>query len=103
MLAAEQSRDPTLRSPGSFRHVVGHKLYRGVGNLAVVSCWPVTACTATGYTDLYVRLQWLKQIFDLETKGRANNKLQMLICDSFSTHKTLEILKYCFANNIVLC
>jgi hypothetical protein len=27
----------------------------------------------------------------------------VLICDSFGTHKTLEILKYCFANNIVLC
>lgn len=27
----------------------------------------------------------------------------MLICDGFSTHETLEILEYCFANNIVLC
>jgi hypothetical protein len=38
------------------------------------------ACTATGYTDSYVSLQWLKRIFDPET---------------------LEILEYCFA--IVLC
>lgn len=27
----------------------------------------------------------------------------MLICDSFGTHETLEILEFCFANNIVLC
>jgi hypothetical protein len=27
----------------------------------------------------------------------------VLICDGFSTHETLEILEYCFANNIVLC
>ncbi|EOA90819.1 uncharacterized protein SETTUDRAFT_101808 [Exserohilum turcica Et28A] len=61
------------------------------------------ACTVTGYTDSYVSLQWLKRIFDPETKERANNKPRVLICDGFGTHETLEILEYCFANNIVLC
>ena len=61
------------------------------------------ACTATGYTDSYVSLQWLKRIFGPETKERANNKPRVLICDGFGTHETLEILEYCFANNIVLC
>jgi hypothetical protein len=61
------------------------------------------ACTATGYTDSYVSLQWLKRIFDPETKERANNKPRVLICDGFGTHETLEILEFCFANNIVLC
>ena len=27
----------------------------------------------------------------------------MLICDGFGTHETLEILEFCFANNIILC
>src|SRR4051794_36318475 len=27
----------------------------------------------------------------------------MLICDGFGTHETLEILEYCFENNIILC
>jgi hypothetical protein len=27
----------------------------------------------------------------------------VLICDGFGTHETLEILEFCFANNIVLC
>jgi hypothetical protein len=27
----------------------------------------------------------------------------MLICDSFGMHKTLEILEFCFKNNILLC
>jgi hypothetical protein len=49
------------------------------------------ACTATGYTDSYVSLQWLKRIFGPETKERANNKPSVLICDSFGTHETLEI------------
>jgi hypothetical protein len=61
------------------------------------------ACTATSYTDSYVSLQWLKRIFDPETKERANKKPQVLICDGFGMHETLEILKFCFANNIVLC
>ena len=27
----------------------------------------------------------------------------MLICDGFGTHETLEVLEFCFANNIILC
>ena len=27
----------------------------------------------------------------------------MLICDGFGTHETLEILEFCFENNIILC
>jgi hypothetical protein len=61
------------------------------------------ACTATGYTDSYVSLQWLKRIFGLETKERANKKLRVLICNGFGTHETLEILEFCFANSIMLC
>jgi hypothetical protein len=48
-------------------------------------------------------LQWLKRIFDPETKEKANNKPRVLICYGFGTHETLEVLEYCFANNIILC
>jgi len=27
----------------------------------------------------------------------------VLICDGFGTHETLEILEFCFENNIILC
>ena len=40
-------------------------------------------------------------MFDSQTKERANQKPQVLICDGFRTHKTLEILEYCFKNNIL--
>jgi hypothetical protein len=30
-------------------------------------------------------------------------KPRILICDGFGTHETLEILEYCFENNIILC
>ncbi|TEY20751.1 hypothetical protein BOTCAL_1751g00010 [Botryotinia calthae] len=45
----------------------------------------------------------LKCIFDPETKERANKKPRVLICDGFGTHETLEILEFCFENNILLC
>jgi hypothetical protein len=48
-------------------------------------------------------LEWLKRVFDLQTKERANQKPRVLICDSFGTHETLKILEYCFENNIILC
>lgn len=42
-------------------------------------------------------------MFDLQIKERANQKPRILICNGFGTHETLEILEFCFNNNIVLC
>jgi len=61
------------------------------------------ACSESGYTDSKISLEWLKRIFDPQTKERANQKPRVLICDGFGTHETLEILEYCFKNNITLC
>jgi hypothetical protein len=66
------------------------------------------ACTESGYTDSYISLEWLKRIFDPETRERAYQtsgelRPRVLICDGFATHQTLEILEFCFANNITLC
>ncbi|PQE18246.1 transposase tan1 [Rutstroemia sp. NJR-2017a BBW] len=61
------------------------------------------ACSDSGYTDSKISLEWLKCIFDPETKERANKKPRVLICDGFGTHETLEILEFCFENNILLC
>nr|POF13640.1 hypothetical protein CFP56_02663 [Quercus suber] len=38
-----------------------------------------------------------------DSEERANQKLQVLICDGFDTHETLEALEFCFANSIVSC
>ena len=48
-------------------------------------------------------VEWLKRIFDRETRDRANGKPRVLICDGFGTHETLETLEFCFENNILLC
>jgi hypothetical protein len=61
------------------------------------------ACSESGYTDSIISFEWLKRIFDPETKERATGKRRVLICDGFATHETLEILEFCFENNILLC
>lgn len=33
----------------------------------------------------------------------ADQKPRVLICDGFGTHDTVEMLEYCFENNIILC
>ncbi|KAF4630854.1 hypothetical protein G7Y89_g7281 [Cudoniella acicularis] len=55
------------------------------------------------YTDSKISLEWLKRIFDPETKERANKKPRVLVYDGFRTYKTLEILEFYFENNILLC
>jgi hypothetical protein len=61
------------------------------------------ACSESGYTDSKISLEWLKRVFDPQTKEQANRKPRVLICDGFGTHETLEILEFCFENNIILC
>jgi hypothetical protein len=61
------------------------------------------ACNESGYTDSNISLQWLKRVFDPETKERANGRPRVLIFDGFGIYETLEILEYCFVNNIILC
>ena len=61
------------------------------------------AYSESGYTDSYLSLQWLKLVFDPQTKERASQKPRVLICDGFGTHETLEALEFCFENNIILC
>jgi DDE superfamily endonuclease len=61
------------------------------------------AYSDSGYTDSYISLQWLKLVYDPQTKERANQKPRILVCDGFGTHETLEVLEFCFENNIILC
>ncbi|KAF2650904.1 DDE-domain-containing protein [Lophiostoma macrostomum CBS 122681] len=63
----------------------------------------VYAHSESGYNDSYLSLEWMKRVFDPQTKARAGKKPRVLICDGFGTHETLEILEFCFENNIVLC
>ena len=61
------------------------------------------ACSQSGYTDSKISLDWVKHVFDPQTKPRANHKPRILICDGLRTHESLEVMEYCFENNIILC
>jgi transposase len=61
------------------------------------------ACSESGYTDSKISLEWLKRVFDPQTREQAGQKPRVLICDGFGTHEILEVLEFCFENNIILC
>jgi hypothetical protein len=61
------------------------------------------ALSETGYNDSFINLEWIKRVFNPQTKARANGKPRILICDGFGTHETLEIIEFCLENNIILC
>lgn len=61
------------------------------------------ACSRTGYTDKEISLHWLQHVFEPCTRSRAQGKPRILINDGFATHESLELLKFCFEHNIILC
>jgi DDE superfamily endonuclease len=48
-------------------------------------------------------MYWIQHVFDPLTKSRANQRPRVLICDGLGTHESLEVMKFCFENNIILC
>ncbi|KAJ5674366.1 uncharacterized protein N7477_004300 [Penicillium maclennaniae] len=61
------------------------------------------ACSKTGYTNTEISLYWIEHVFDPQTRERAGDRPRLLICDGFGTHESLEVMKFCFANRIILC
>ena len=61
------------------------------------------AYSKSGYTDSEISLEWLKRVFDPQTRVIANNKPRLLLWDGFGTHETVEILEFCLENNIIPC
>ena len=61
------------------------------------------ACSETGYTNSTISLEWMQKVFDASTRCRANGRPRLLISDGFGTHESLEVLTFCYENNIILC
>jgi hypothetical protein len=61
------------------------------------------SCSKTGYTNTEISLYWVEHVFDPQTRDRAGGRPRLLICDGFGTHESLEVMKFCFANRIILC
>ena len=50
-----------------------------------------------------ISLYWIKSVFDPQTRSLADGKPRILINDGFATHESLELMTFCFENNIILC
>lgn len=61
------------------------------------------ACSKKGYMNSDINLEWMQKVFEPSTRERANGRPRILISDGFETHESLDVLKFCFENNIVLC
>ena len=61
------------------------------------------AYSESGYTDSEISFEWLKRVFDPQTRERANGKPRVLVCDGFATHESVEVLEFVMQNNIILC
>ena len=46
-------------------------------------------------------LQWLRQVFEAETREKANGNLSLLICDEHDSHITSSWIAHCMKNNII--
>lgn len=60
------------------------------------------AYSENGFNDSKINLEWIKRVFDPQTKAQANHNPRILICDGFRMHETLEVMEHCFENNIIL-
>lgn len=61
------------------------------------------ACTDSGYTNNNVNLYWMQHVFEPLTRIVANGKPRVLISDGHMSHESLELMTFCFENNILLC
>lgn len=57
----------------------------------------------SGYTDSHISLEWLKRVFDPQTRDLAQQNPRVLISDGLGSHETVGMLEFCFENNIILC
>ena len=60
------------------------------------------ARSPSGYNNRDIALEWLRRVFDTQTKSRANVRPRILINDGFTAHESLEVLQFCHENNIIL-
>jgi hypothetical protein len=60
------------------------------------------ACSLNDWTDGELAVEWMVEDFDRQTKEKADGKTRVLLMDRHSLHYTLELLKFAWANNIII-
>ena len=56
----------------------------------------------SGWTNNDIGLAWLEQVFDRYTREKARRKHRLLIVDGHGSHLTMDFIKYCDDNKILL-
>jgi hypothetical protein len=59
-------------------------------------------CTETGYSNRKTVLEWYRKVFDPQIKDRASGRPRVLINDGYKSHEALEVMQFCYENNIIL-
>lgn len=61
------------------------------------------ARTEGGYTNNEINMHWVQFVFDPQTRTTANGKPRILISDGLASHESLDVMTFCYENNIILC
>ena len=60
------------------------------------------ASSSSGWTNNDLGFQWLTQIFDRETKAKAQRSWRLLILDGHGSHLSIRFIDYCDRHRILL-
>ena len=60
------------------------------------------ASSLSGWTNNELRFQWLTQIFERETKAKAQRSWRLLILDGHGSHISMKFIDYCDSHRILL-
>lgn len=60
-------------------------------------------CKSVTYMNSKINLHWVKNVVNPATSDLAAGKPRLLVIDGFNTHESLDVMTFCFQNNIVLC
>ncbi len=56
----------------------------------------------SGWTNNDIGLAWLKEVFDRSTQQKARRRWRLLIVDGHGSHLTMDFIKFCDSNKILL-
>ena len=60
------------------------------------------AKSPNGWTDMDIALEWLRRIFNPQTKDKAAGRKRVLLLDGHNSHFSLNLLEYCIENHIIV-
>jgi hypothetical protein len=67
----------------------------------LIDKWYFSA-NAKGWTSNLHGLEWLRRVFDPQTRTKANGEERLLVCDGHDSHISGNFIAYCIQNKITL-